>query len=644
MVLYEVVAYPWAGKFHLSDIAVSTLPETGKTVQYTPYTVALILITFIALALVYVGWRQRSRPAAIPFVIINVGLAEWTLAYLGELSVVDQTVKQIFTNLEFIGICLVPFAWFTFVVAYTGRTKWLTRRTYALLAIMPILTQIVIWTNDLHHSFWLTATRVDAGGFFVLATTSGTAFWLHAVYSYSLLVVANGLLLWGLVRSRALFRGQIFTMLIGAFIPWIANALTIFRLSPFVGLDLTPFAFTITGLMLFWSLFRFHLFDIAPIARDIVFESMSDAVLVLDAQNRIVDINRTALDIIGLSSSADAIGKIAGEVLVKFRDLVESFRDVNAVRAEIAVGTESQARSFQLRITPLYDSRHEQTGRLFLLHEITEVKRASEQINAQNEKLMRTNQELTRAQQEAEEANRLKSEFLATMSHELRTPLSAIIGYSNLMLMSSTNLIEKQQDYLKRVAANGERLLSLINDVLDIAKIEAARIDLVDEAFLPADLLEGVRGRTQSLADQKGIRFETVFDPTLPTCLKGDAQRLEQILANLISNAIRFTNEGGVKVSFERSSATQWQMVVTDTGIGIPAHALEYIFDEFRQVDGSTQREYGGTGLGLSIVQKLAQLMGGTVRVESEVGKGSKFTVQLPLIVAEMAVATTKEA
>jgi PAS domain S-box-containing protein len=589
----------------------------------------------VALTLTYVCWKQRTQTGANAFIFLMLALTGWVICNAAELALVDYTAKRVAISVEYIGICLVPIGWLTFVLAYTGHTNWLTRRTYVLLAIEPIVVFTLTATNDLHLVFWQSYSMVDAGGFQILRLIAGPGFWVHAFYSYSLLIFANGLLIWTFFRSRALFRGQISTVLIGAFIPWVANAVSIFGVSPFPYLDLTPFAFTITGLAMAWSVFRFRLFDIAPIARDMVFDRMSDAALVIDTQFRIVDINRTALEIIGLSSASDVVGRVAGEVLSKYRGLVDTFRNVNEGRAEIEIANGEQVRSFQLRITPLYNQRQELSGRLYLLHEISELKRASEQIKTQNNILSHTNKELTEAQRKAEESSRLKSEFLATMSHELRTPLNAIIGYTDFLLVSANNLTEKQRDYLNRVVSNGDRLLSLINDVLDIAKIEAARVELVSEAFSPAELLDGTRKRTQSLADQKGLQFETSLAPDLPPRLQGDVRRLEQILANLLGNAIRFTKEGTVSVRFARTASAQWTMVVSDTGIGIPAHALEFIFDEFRQVDGSAQRVYGGTGLGLAIVRKLAGLMGGTVSVESTVGKGSTFTVQLPLVIAE---------
>jgi signal transduction histidine kinase len=309
---------------------------------------------------------------------------------------------------------------------------------------------------------------------------------------------------------------------------------------------------------------------------------------------------------------------------------------VTEAHTEIAVTVGGDLRHFGLHISPLRNRHGELTGRVLVLREITEIKQAAAQIQAQNEALMKANQELAVAREKAEEANELKSQFLATMSHELRTPLNSVIGYADLMLTGLTgDLNPKQEDYVHRIMSNGERLLSLINDILDISKIEAGRLDLNVRPFNPAELLGGVATRMQSLADQKGLRLEIHLDTDLPMQLLGDQRRLDQILTNLVGNAIRFTDTGHVKILFDTSGDGQWSMSVADTGQGIPPHALEYIFDEFRQVDGSYQREHGGTGLGLAIVRKLAVLMQGTVHVDSEVGKGSTFRVQLPLVAPE---------
>lgn len=607
-----------------------------SALQYTPYTSLLILTAAIALVLTLIALRQGRSTGSQSTAILMASLFIWTVAYTCELAFVDFEIKRLGSDAKYIGICILPIAWLAFTLEYTGNTKWLTRRNFILLSLLPALMLIVAWTNPLHHLFWTSRTLQTWGGVILLAAPSGPAFWVLAFYIYGLLLFGNVLLIRAFLHTQGIFRKQIATIMISAFFPWIANALYIFDISPFPHLDLTPLAFLVTGAVVSWSLFRFRLLDVAPIARDTVFDYMTDAALVIDMASHIVDINQAALKFIGLSSASEALGKLPSQVLAAYPDLIANYRGVNEAHSEIEISRGGQSRTFQLQITPLFNRRKQQIGRLYLLHEITELKRASEQIKMQNDVLTRTNQELMVAREQAVEASRLKSEFLATMSHELRTPLNSIIGYTDFLLSSAANLTEKQQDYLKRVLSNGERLLSLINDILDISKIEAARVELASDPFSVVSLLEGIQNRMQTLADQKGLHLETFLDPTLPQLLKGDVRRLEQILVNLLSNAIRFTKEGKIAARFERVGAAQWKIVVQDSGIGIPAQALSYIFEAFRQVDGSTRREYGGTGLGLAIVEKLVQLMNGHIDVESEVGKGSTFTILLPLITDEV--------
>jgi len=243
-----------------------------------------------------------------------------------------------------------------------------------------------------------------------------------------------------------------------------------------------------------------------------------------------------------------------------------------------------------------------------------------------------TNRQLKVSNAKTREATRLKSEFLANMSHELRTPLNAILGFSGIMLEGFAGEIDEEARHMtSRVYENSQSLLVLINDILDIAKIESGRIDLMSQPMNPVELANQWKSRTEVLADQKGLGFEVNVDESLPQTLYGDSERLSQIGINLLSNAFKFTDTGKVTLSMQKKGQF-WQISVTDTGIGIPPHAQQYIFDEFRQVDGTSMRSYGGTGLGLAITRKLVLMMNGTIKVESIMGKGSVFTVMLPLL------------
>jgi signal transduction histidine kinase len=224
---------------------------------------------------------------------------------------------------------------------------------------------------------------------------------------------------------------------------------------------------------------------------------------------------------------------------------------------------------------------------------------------------------------------RFKDQFLATMSHELRTPLNAIQGYTGLILVED-EISEDTRHMLTRINENGGRLLSLINDVLDISRINANRVELAMRPMNIRKVAQGWYEDFKTQATEKGIALNLEIDPQLPEMVISDEARLTQVVANLLQNALKFTERGEIRLGLFKEGK-QWAIKVTDTGIGIPESFHALIFDEFRQVDGSSRRKYGGAGLGLSIVKKLVLLMEGTVSVTSEPNQGSTFTVTLPL-------------
>ena len=234
------------------------------------------------------------------------------------------------------------------------------------------------------------------------------------------------------------------------------------------------------------------------------------------------------------------------------------------------------------------------------------------------------------------EVEKLKSTFVAIVSHELRTPLSAILGYAEMFKESVYGpMNEKQVNLAERIMKNTQRLLGLINDLLDQAQMEAGKLTIQMAPVKPADLLESLHSVMDKTASDKGLRLTSEIDDHLPEAFNGDAARLQQILVNLVNNAVKFTDQGSVHVKLFHPSQYKWGIEVSDTGRGIPESEIPYIFDTFRQVEGTATRIHGGFGLGLSIVKQLVTLMSGEIKVQSKLEEGTAFIITLPLVSAE---------
>jgi two-component system, sensor histidine kinase and response regulator len=357
----------------------------------------------------------------------------------------------------------------------------------------------------------------------------------------------------------------------------------------------------------------------------ILMDHTIDYVFFLDLEGRFVITNAAFQNALQVTFPGQEIGRELGEFVEE--QTAREFAETSAL--VLASGKPLLNHVSQFRFNngeghwvqsnkmPVFDQHHKCIGLVCVSRDITTQREYEEKLRS--------------AIRQANLASQAKSDFLANMSHEIRTPINGIIGMSELCL--ETQLSAEQQSYLQSVLSCSNTLLSLINDILDFSKIEAGQLQLENISFNLLHCLEETVGQFSFQTLEKGLELVVDFDTSLPHLVRGDPTRFKQVLYNLLSNAIKFTDEGEIvvraKPMLTQDDRIRVAISVTDTGIGIPANRLEVIFQSFTQADASTTRKFGGTGLGLAICKKLCELMGGSVRVESKLRKGSTFEVEL---------------
>ncbi|MBN1243113.1 MAG: response regulator [Spirochaetales bacterium] len=562
------------------------------------YRFVLFLVVLVSVHLTIDSAVSARRGANASFTILNLSVALWCMAKLVQITVFDQSVSFAAYHAIYIGVNLVPTAMFEYSrVAGSAGPRWLPAWTQWLMPAFLVLMSV---SNPLHMRFW-SEYRYDAFGF--LDPTRGALFWVKSAYHYPLVLWAGVRLTRGSSRSSGAARRWHFVVLGALASSMAANVL--YQLPVLrTAVDFTPLAFAAAMIAIAIANLAYDPLQRIPYPKNLMFDAVATPIWVLTADRRVVARNRPALDLFGRAAAAE------GE---RFDAASPAFAEAFERSDTLArVG----ARSFRLEVKPLVDrKRRGQPEAWFATAtEVTELETAKTRAN---------------------EANRAKSAFLASMSHEIRTPLNAVIGLIELTLGSCVD--EMQRRDLELAIEAAKRLLSLLNEVLDLSKIESGRMTLEAVDFDPAWQAERIVQSMRPLAERKGLALGFSASDEVPRAALGDPLRYSQILLNLVGNALKFTEHGGVSVTLDTTEladlARPVVLVVTvaDTGIGIAPDRLASVFDDFSQAETGTARKYGGTGLGLGIARRLARMMAGDVTVSSRPGEGSTFRFECRL-------------
>jgi len=565
--------------------------------------------------------KRRSDMPAVNTLVVALFLGcGWCLVAAIDLITQSLDAKVLLYKVGFMVFPFVPIVWLETVHRFVhGRPLLYGSRLIAVSAI-PLITILLVWTGEAHtffrYGFWVDGS----GGFSTLRFERGP--WAFVDVAYMVGVAGYAFyLLWKWLPEVMPSAARARLVLVGVGgVPVAVNLAAYLGLTPVVGFNYTPVLFAAGGSLLTWALVHYRVIDLGHTSRGSIVERLKDFLIVLDGDNKIVDINGPACKVLGANRES-VIGWGASEVLSVWPDVVEGLRAAEGESIEVSLPSEDGGHAFyELSILPIESKGQGRSrARLLILRDISSHKKIED--------------DLRRAKVAAEEADRAKSRFLAMMSHEIRTPMNAVVGFADILKASV--LTGEQNEYVDLIRESGESLLVVIDDLLDYSRIETGQIVLEHKPFEVHDKVSTICRLMLPRAKAKGLDLFWEIEPEVPKTMIGDGGRMGQILLNLISNAVKFSDRGEIHVSAHvmrgRDLAVPRDSLllefrIADTGIGVAPEMRDRIFLPFSQVDNSTSREYGGTGLGLAISRKLCQLMGGEMRHQDREEGGSIFS------------------
>ena len=579
-----------------------------------------VIIPFIALlynvAITAYSWSQRRSPVNRAYVLLSLTTMGWILFDVIHWSPIPVSWVIPALKLQSIFYLSIGFVFTNF--SYRFLNKKPDAIYFVFLAAILIAVPVSLFSNWVINGYtplyW--GPAIVGGPLYVLLIFS----LIVPQYTYSLI------LLYGRMRVTrdAAEKQQIILFLSGNILAALVSIVSVVIFPEFLGMN--PLPLHDIGIMIHlgfisWAIvkYRFLALNVDDIATDL-FSNVKEGVVLLDIHSKVLQANNAALKIFDVSTPGQLDNRIVNLLDIIRRKAIDGEFEYQLEEAEYRI--------VRVSMSPVLQSGR-RIGSIIFVQDITQQKQTEGEIQ-------KVNRDLARARDEALSASRAKSDFLANMSHELRTPLNAIIGYSELLLEEAEDSDKGDtSDDLLRIKRSGEHLLTLINDVLDLSKIEAGKMELRCSSFTPIDLVEEVLTTIEPLARQRGNQLEVSAGYDLGK-IYTDRIKLRQVLINLLSNACKFTDHGCIQLTITRSQDSgldQIIIAIKDSGIGISKEAQSALFEQFKQVDSSRSRKYEGSGLGLALSRQFCRMMGGDILLESQVGKGSTFTVVLPAIV-----------
>ncbi|HLF34404.1 MAG TPA: histidine kinase N-terminal 7TM domain-containing protein [Cyclobacteriaceae bacterium] len=574
----------------------------------------ILLISSIALAFlaVYALRFRQSRGSFIFSALLFAGFF-YSFGYAFELGAKTVEIKIFWLHIQYLGIPALPTLWLIFSLQMTGKKNWLNPGLIILLIGISLSTIVVEHTNSYHHWFFENIDSVATGNYYVTVIREGPWYWFHIIYSNIAIAVGSLLFLQMYLQSSMLYRKQALFMLTGSVVPWAGHLLYILKLSP-DRLDTGPVFMTASGILFSWGMYRYRLLDIIPVAAEQVLESMQEGVVILDREYRIIHFNPSVRKISGQFTEG-ALG----------RSIIQDFSELSKILNQVITGTgditritipgDPMKRTFHVRVSPVIDGSKKLQGWTLIFNDITELQKIEEALRESKKNL--------------ESLNAAKDKFFRIISHDLKNPFQHLQGLTDILMRELPNM---KQDELTRLIGMIHASATLGNKLLENLLIwvnsQTNKIDFVPEKLNIPEMINFSAGFCRGLAESKGIKLIAESEAGLH--IMGDRNMIDLVLRNLITNAIKFTHQGGMVSVTARMNHPNVIISVIDDGTGIAREYLDNLFKIEKMHSTSGTQNEKGTGLGLILCKEFVEKNHGTIKVTSEPRKGSEFVLSFP--------------
>ncbi len=581
--------------------------------QFSPDVLGSLVVGLTAVGLGIYCWNRRKTDAVTALALLNLCMGVWALSFVVYLSASSTSVKVIACRVPAIVSSVFPVLWLAFALAYADKREYLKWQWLALFSCISVVSIVLMITNDLHHLIWTDYSWVTKNIRPSDPAASPGPWTKMRFLNWTLLnMVAIVTIASAAFKAEARYRLQALTLLLAGSIPMgLGAAMWLVRLPPDSSLYASAISLSLFGL----AVFRMGILGLKPMARETVLDNLVDAVLILDPQVRLVDLNLAGRQLLRVTKD-DFVGANAAKLLPALTELTEIARVNGSASQEVLLEVDGEHRHHDARVSLVSTAEGDVLGHAAVLYDITERKHAQEQLEHSFEQLRLLDQQ--------------KNDLTNMIVHDLRTPLTSIItGLQTMEMMGDLDV--DQTEMLGMALVGGQNLLNMINDLLDISKMEDGSL-VLDRTDLDAgQVCQAALAQLGPLASERDQTLTLQIEDGLPRA-NADEDKLRRIVTNIIGNSLKFTPSGGSVTLKVQADGQDGGLLfsVTDTGEGIPPEAFGKIFERFGQVETRKAGRKMSTGLGLTFCKMAVEAHGGRIWVESELGKGTTFSFTIP--------------